>query len=50
MTVHDIITKIRSIQRLIDTYDDGNLCADHFDELIELITEYREELYRKKVV
>lgn len=48
--VNDILIKVRRINALEDRYEDGKLTADNFEEFIELIQEYREELLRKKVV
>lgn len=50
MTVNDILVKVRRIGTLEDRYENGNMKTDDFEELIELIQEYREELLRKKVV
>lgn len=50
MRVSDILVKIRQIDKLEDLHEDNKLKADDFDELIELIQEYREELLHKKVV
>lgn len=50
MTVNDILIKVRRIDSLEERYDKGSLKADDFEELIELIQEYREELLHKKVV
>ena len=50
MTVSDIFETIEEIDSLINLGKKGMLNADHFDDLIDLITEYREELMKKKVV
>ena len=49
ITVRDIFDKIEQITRLEDIHDAGNLNANHFDELIELIGDYKDELLNKKV-
>ena len=49
MTVNDILVKVKRINALEDKYDREVLKADDFEELIELIQEYREELLHKKV-
>lgn len=50
MTVNDIFNTINDIDVLIKLYRSGSLNADHFDDLIDLIEDYREELLKKKVV
>ena len=50
MTVADIVNKISRIDTLKKRYDNGNMKADDFEELVELILEYRSELLHKKVV
>lgn len=50
MMVNDILNKIRRINALEDRFIQENLKADDFEELVELIQEYREELLHKKVV
>lgn len=50
MTVNDILIKVRRIDLLEEKYDKGSLKADDFEELVELIQEYREELLHKKIV
>lgn len=49
MRVNDILVKLRQIDRLEKLYEVGNLKANDFDDLVELIREYREELLYKKV-
>lgn len=49
MTVADILSKISRIDTLEKRYDNGNM-DDDFEELMELILEYRSELLHKKVV
>lgn len=50
MTVNDILVKVRRINALEDRFIQENLKVDDFEELVELIQEYREELLHKKVV
>lgn len=50
MTVNDILVKVKRINALEDRYEGGKMNADDFEELVELIQEYREELLHKKVV
>ena len=50
MTVNDILVKVKRINSLEDKYDRESLKTDDFEELIELLQEYREELLHKKVV
>ena len=50
MTVNDILIKVRKINGLEDAYNRGVLKVDDFEELVDLIVEYREELLHKKVV
>lgn len=50
MTVNDILIKVRRINALEDQFIQENLKTDDFEEFIELIQEYREELLHKKVV
>lgn len=50
VTVRDIFDKVERIDILKDIHDDGKLNASHFDELIELIDDYKDELLNKKIV
>lgn len=50
MTVNDILIKVKRINTLEARYENGNMNANDFEELVELIQEYREELLHKKVV
>lgn len=50
MTVNDILIKVKRINALEARYENGNMNANDFEELVELIQEYREELLHKKVV
>jgi hypothetical protein len=50
MTVSDILDTIKDIDMLVELYRRDSLNADHFDDLIDLIEDYREELLKKKVV
>ena len=50
MTVEEVLGKVSDIDALIHTWRNGNLNADHFDDLVDLIIEYKEELLKKKVV
>lgn len=49
ITVRDIFDKVEQINRLIDIHDDEKLNNSHFDDLIELISDYKDELMNKKV-
>lgn len=48
-TVRDILITINDIDRLRDLHRKGSLNADNFDELIDLINDYKEELLTKTV-
>lgn len=50
MTVSDILGTIREIDTFIELHRRGSLNADRFDDLIDLIEDYRDELLKKKVV
>lgn len=49
MTVYDIVCTIERINDLRNRYDNEQLASGDFDTLIELITDYRDELLRKQV-
>ena len=50
MIVSDILDKVRRINSLEDRHIQASLNANDFEELIDLICEYRDELLHKKVV
>lgn len=49
MTVYDIVQTLERIDDLRDRYNGERLTSRDFDTLIELITEYKDELLRKQV-
>jgi hypothetical protein len=50
MTVNDVLEKVNEISRYEELYEKSCLNANHFDRLIELLQEYKEELLSKKIV
>ena len=49
MTVYDIVQILERIDDLRDRYINEQLTSGDFDALIELISDYRDELLRKQV-
>ena len=49
-TVSDILMVINRVRKILLAYDNGNLCANHFDDIHDLLLGYEEELLKKKVV
>jgi hypothetical protein len=49
MTVYDIVQTLERINDLRDRYINEQLKSGDFDTLIELISDYRDELLRKQV-
>ena len=50
MTVAEIMEKVQAIDDLYETYNRGGLNADHFEDMMDLLADYREELMNKRVV
>lgn len=50
ITIRDVLDKIEAIELLENLHDNGQLNANHFDSLIDLIGDYKEELLNKKIV
>ena len=49
MVVGEIVDKINEIDRLVVLFDQEKLNSSNFEELIDLIIEYRDELLKKRV-
>ena len=49
MIVGEIVDKINEIGRLVVLFDQEKLNSSNFEELIDLIIEYRDELLKKRV-
>ncbi len=49
MIVGEIVDKINEIDRLVVLFDQEKLNSSNFEELIDLIIEYRDELLKKRV-
>lgn len=49
-TVFEVLLTIDKIKSLEDRYMKNSLTANDFDDLIELIGEYKDELLSKKIV
>ena len=49
MIVGEIVDKINKIDRLVVLFDQEKLNNSHFEELIDLVIEYRDELLKKRV-
>lgn len=49
MIVGEIVDKINEIDRLVMLFDQEKLNSSNFEELIDLIIEYRDELLKKRV-
>lgn len=49
MIVGEIVDKINEIDRLVVLFDQEKLNGSNFEELIDLIIEYRDELLKKRV-
>lgn len=50
MNVRDILEKVQDIDALIHVWRNGDLKSEHFDDIMDLLIEYKEELLKKKVV
>ena len=49
MIVGEIVDKINEIDRLVMLFDQEKLNTSNFEELIDLVIEYRDELLKKRV-
>ena len=49
MIVGEIVDKINEIDRLVMLFGQEKLNSSNFEELIDLIIEYRDELLKKRV-
>ena len=49
MIVGEIVDKINEIDRLVVLFDQEKLNTSNFEELIDLVIEYRDELLKKRV-
>lgn len=50
MTGRDIYDKVCDINAIIHVWRNGDLNKDHYDDIMDLLIEYKEELLNKKVV
>lgn len=50
MTVNDILEKVNGIDRLFDTYKNRSFDSEDIEEILDFLTEYKEELLSKKIM
>lgn len=50
MTVNEVLEKVSEIDRLFDTYKNQPFDSEDIEEILDFLTEYKEELLNKKIV
>lgn len=51
MNVSEVLTRVEQINRILDSCDMNNeIKREYFDDIIDFLEEYRDELLNKKVV
>ena len=50
MTVNEVLEKVSEIDRLFDTYKSQPFDSEDIEEILDFLTEYKEELLSKKIV
>ena len=50
MTVNKVLEKVNEIDRLFDTYKNRLFDSEDIKEILDFLTEYKQELLNKKIV
>ena len=50
MTVNEVLEKVNEIDRLFDTYKNRLFDSEDIKEILDFLTEYKQELLSKKIV